>query len=128
MSKNWVKDINDFEKEVCGVVHPSIPTIVSEEKKKLRIDLIKEEINETLNAIEENNMIEIMDGITDSIVVLIGTAITYGVDLRPIWDEVHKTNMAKKDGKIREDGKKMKPEGWKPPDVRNELVKQGWHE
>lgn len=38
-----------------------------------------------------------------------------GVDLRPYFREVHRTNMLKMLGPMREDGKKLKPEGWKPP-------------
>jgi len=45
-----------------------------------------------------------------------------GYDIQGAWDEVVKTNMAKVDpatGKVRrrEDGKILKPEGWKPPDM-----------
>lgn len=40
-----------------------------------------------------------------------------GVDLRPFYREVHRTNMHKLTGPIREDGKQLKPEGWKPPRI-----------
>lgn len=38
-----------------------------------------------------------------------------GVDLRPFFLEVHRTNMHKLEGPKREDGKQLKPPGWKPP-------------
>lgn len=95
-----------------------VPTTV----EKLRIDLIREEILETLAAIEDGNLIEIADGIADSIVVLIGTAIAYGIPLPSIWRAVHASNMAKAnaDGSVsyREDGKVLKPLDWTPPNIR----------
>lgn len=40
-----------------------------------------------------------------------------GIDLRPFFLEVHRTNMLKTTGPVREDGKRLKPEGWKPPRI-----------
>jgi predicted HAD superfamily Cof-like phosphohydrolase len=40
-----------------------------------------------------------------------------GIDLRPYFREVHRTNMWKLKGPKREDGKQLKPEGWKPPRI-----------
>ncbi len=122
---DWYKDICDFHTEVMGDSFPTKPYVPNENLVKLRKSLILEEIGETLKAMDENNLVEFADGITDSIVVLLGAAITYGIDIRPVWDEVHKTNMAKKDGPIREDGKKLKPEGWVRPDIRKILIAQG---
>lgn len=45
-------------------------------------------------------------------------ALALGVDLRPFFLEVHRTNMHKLTGPKREDGKQLKPEGWKPPRIR----------
>ena len=67
----------------------------------------------------------IADGIADLIYVLLGTALSYGIHIAPIWDEVQRTNMAKEGGATRHDGKVLKPEGWQPPDVRGILLKQG---
>jgi predicted HAD superfamily Cof-like phosphohydrolase len=128
MSKDWYEDMVEFEKEVMNAEHPETPTIPSNKVKELRKKIIMEEIEETFNAMEYDDMIEIADGIVDSIVLLIGTAIVYGIDIRPIWDEVHKTNMAKKGGALREDGKKMKPKNWQVPDIKSILVDQGWIE
>ena len=51
---------------------------------------------------------------------------TWGVDLDEIFAEVHRANLAKAGGPVRIDGKILKPEGWKPPRVRELLIKQGW--
>jgi predicted HAD superfamily Cof-like phosphohydrolase len=123
--KDWVSDMIDFETQVMGAKRPKTPTFPDKKTQDLRAMLIAEEVNETLIAMENNDMVEIADGIVDSIVVLIGAALTYGIDIRPIWNEVHKTNMAKVGGKIREDGKKLKPEGWQPPQIKELLEEQG---
>jgi predicted HAD superfamily Cof-like phosphohydrolase len=62
----------------------------------------------------------------DSIYVIVGAAIEYGIPLSAVWDAVQKSNLAKRDpstGKVRrrEDGKILKPDGWKPPDIRAAL-------
>lgn len=88
----------------------------------LRIRLIDEEVNETIRAIERGDLVEAIDGICDALYVLIGTAVAFGVDLEPFWNEVHRTNMLKATGPVRADGKRMKPEGWKPPDIAGLLV------
>ena len=124
MSKDWYQDIVDFHNKVMQdrfFGHPHLPPYIF---KKLMRNLIKEEIKETLDAIREDNLAELADGIADSIVVLLGTAVTYGIDIRPIWDIVHMSNMAKAGGKLRADGKMMKPEGWKPPDIKSEIGRQ----
>jgi predicted HAD superfamily Cof-like phosphohydrolase len=40
-----------------------------------------------------------------------------GVELEPFFDEVHGSNMKKVGGRVRGDGKQLKPEGWRPPDL-----------
>jgi predicted HAD superfamily Cof-like phosphohydrolase len=69
---------------------------------------------------------EVIDGLVDTIYVAAGAAATMGVDLAPVFEEVHRSNMAKTGGEVREDGKRLKPPGWTPPDIAGELRKQGW--
>lgn len=97
------------------------PAIVHPE---LRVKLIREEAKETCDAIEEGDLVGAIDGVCDLIYVALGTAVEFGLDLEPIFDEVHRSNMAKKGGAVREDGKRLKPEGWTPPDVAGEINKQ----
>ena len=63
------------------------------------------------------NIIEAIDGCIDTLVVTYGTLENIGVDAEPFWDEVHRANMAKTTGPVRADGKRMKPDGWVPPDI-----------
>jgi len=124
MSKDWHQDIKDYHNKVMQDRFFEYPHLPSQAYQNLRRNLIKEEIKETLDAIRNDDLVELADGIADSIVVLLGTAVTYGIDIRPIWDIVHASNMAKKGGKLRDDGKMMKPEGWQPPDIKSEIDRQ----
>jgi len=123
MSKDWYEDILDFHK-VMGHYISSKPSIPPAGVWLLRCRLIEEEVKETVEALNNADLIGIADGIADSIVVLLGTAISYGIDIRPIWDEVHRTNMAKLGGKKDEYGKSLKPSGWQPPRIRELLDTQ----
>jgi len=124
MSKDWYQDLVDFHEQVVLDNFPKQPYIPDKQRKLLRGGLIIEEISETLDAIDKDDLVKIADGIADSIVVLLGTAVTYGIDIRPVWDEVHRSNMAKKGGKLRADGKLLKPKGWKPPEIEKEVRRQ----
>jgi NTP pyrophosphatase (non-canonical NTP hydrolase) len=125
MSNDWYQDLVDFEEQVRHQKYPKVPHIPSKKDKELREALIIEEVGETLNALKYDDLVELADGITDSIVVLLGTAVTYGIDIRPIWDEVHRSNMSKIGGLIREDGKLLKPSSYSPPNIKDILLQQG---
>jgi predicted HAD superfamily Cof-like phosphohydrolase len=72
----------------------------------------------------EPNLIETIDGLCDLIYVVVGTAVTAGIDLGPHFTEVHRANMMKLQGPKRADGKQLKPEGWQPPDHEAVLIRQ----
>lgn len=106
---------------------------------RLCIALIDEEYTETtqalyhtINAMYRNAedkpaiaiaLSEVMDGILDTIYVLVYTANMCGLDLSPGWEEVQRTNMAKKGGTKASNGKQMKPDDWTPPDLLS-IVKE----
>lgn len=92
----------------------------------LRVKLLREECEETCAAFERGDLVEAMDGVCDLIYVALGAAVTCGVDLEPLFDEVHRTNMAKVGGPVRQDGKRLKPADWQPPRIAELLVAQGW--
>ncbi len=62
-----------------------------------------------------------VDAIVDLLVVTYGAACAMGLDLDPFWDEVYRANCDKAAGPLRADGKRLKPEGWRPPDVAGVL-------
>lgn len=84
---------------------------------KLYKDLIAEEFQELQDA---TSQVEELDALIDILVVTIGAIHSMGADGEGAWNEVMRTNFAKIDdetGKVRkrEDGKVLKPEGWRPP-------------
>jgi len=121
---DWQSDVERFH-EKFGLPINNSPQRIPDDRLILRVDLIREEMEETIDAIGELNLVEIADGICDSIYVLLGTAIELGIDISPVWNEVQRTNMAKDGGSTRADGKILKPEGWLPPRVYEELLAQG---
>lgn len=91
----------------------------NESQSMMYARLIDEEYGEFTEA---NNEVEKADAVIDMIVVLIGYGLSRGWPMQELWDEVMKSNMAKidtKTGKVRrrEDGKILKPDGWKAPDI-----------
>lgn len=93
-------------------------------RAELRAVLIEEEAAETCAALRRGDIVEAIDGLCDVLVVVYGCAVEMGVDLEPYFEEVHRTNMAKVGGPIREDGKRLKPEGWTPPRIA-QMVESG---
>jgi len=87
----------------------------------LYVNLIEEELGELKVAINDCDSTEVLDALTDILVVTIGAAHSMGADIEGAWKEVMKTNFAKigDDGKVRkrEDGKVLKPVGWVPPNL-----------
>jgi len=124
MSKDWYQDIVDFNQEVMELELPIEPVGLDKEKRELWGNLIIEEVSELLHGMDKDDLREMADGGADAIVVILGTMVNAGIDLRPIWDEVHRTNMAKKGGEKRIDGKLLKPKGWKPPEIEKEIRRQ----
>lgn len=114
MSINWVDDVKKFH-EKFNIYLSDKPGLPSKDVINLRLQLVIEEYTELLNAHTTSNIEEIAKEIIDSIYVLIGMGISYGLPLEKIWDEVHRTNMCKTGGSINEDGKLLKPNDWKPP-------------
>jgi predicted HAD superfamily Cof-like phosphohydrolase len=99
------------------------------EQFNLYVNLIEEEFNDELKtAIKNCDPVEIVDALTDILVVTIGAAHSMGCDIEGAWKEVMKTNFAKigEDGKVRkrEDGKVLKPVGWTPPVLNTFLTKE----
>jgi predicted HAD superfamily Cof-like phosphohydrolase len=102
------------------------PELPDSAERTLRMKLLAEEMYEYTVAENENDLIEIADALADIIYIACGTAVSYGIPLDAIFEEVHSSNMAKLvDGKViyREDGKVKKPEGWMPPDIAGVLNK-----
>jgi len=89
---------------------------------QLRIDLIEEELNELKEAINNNDIVEVADALTDILYVTYGAGHSFGIDLNKCFDEVQKSNMSKlgEDGKpiYNDSGKVMKGPNYFAPDLK----------
>jgi predicted HAD superfamily Cof-like phosphohydrolase len=112
------QDVAEFHRVVCEIEDETTPAI---RRAELRSALIDEEAEETVRAIRQGDLVGAIDGMCDLLCVVYGTALEFGIDLAPFWDEVHRSNMAKAGGPVRDDGKRLKPAGWTPPDIEGVL-------
>ena len=71
------------------------PSFSSDKINKLRIDLIKEELDELQEAMKNNDLLEVADALTDILYVTYGAGHAFGIDLDKCFDEVQNTNMSK---------------------------------
>ncbi len=71
----------------------------SEKINLLRIKLIEEELSELKKAMNEKNLIEVADALTDILYVTYGAGHAFGIDLDKCFNEVQKSNMSKLDDK-----------------------------
>ena len=73
------------------------PSLSSEKINKLRIDLIKEELEELTEAINNKDLLEVADALTDILYVTYGAGHAFGIDLDQCFEEVQNSNMSKLD-------------------------------
>ena len=95
------------------------PSFSTEKINKLRYDLIKEELDELEVALNNKDILEVADALTDILYVAYGAGHAFGIDLDKCFEEVQNSNMSKLDdnGKpiYNESGKVMKgPKYFKP--------------
>jgi predicted HAD superfamily Cof-like phosphohydrolase len=122
---DWYGDVLAFHQKFGAAIGQEGPAQPHADIIVLRDRLHAEEYSELRSALLiEGDLPAIADAIVDLIYVLLGTAVSYGIDVRPIWQMVHTANMAKEGGATRADGKILKPEGWLPPPVAGEIDRQ----
>ena len=97
------------------------PSFSSDKINKLRIDLIKEELEELQEAMKNNELLEVADALTDILYVTYGAGHAFGIDLDKCFDEVQNSNMSKlgENGEpiYNESGKVMKGPNYFKPDL-----------
>ena len=93
----------------------------------LRLNLIQEELDELTKAINEKDVLEVADALTDILYVTYGAGHAFGINLDKCFDEVQKSNMSKlgKDGRpiYNESGKVMKGPNYFKPNLSKFLTK-----
>ena len=97
------------------------PSLSTEKINKLRIDLIREELEELTEAVNNKDLLEVADALTDILYVTYGAGHSFGIDLDKCFEEVQNSNMSKLDenGKpiYNDSGKVMKGPNYFKPDL-----------
>ena len=123
--------MTNFEKvgkfmKTFGQEVKSKSSLSSDKINNLRISLIEEELDELKNAINQKNLLEVADALTDLLYVTYGAGHAFGINLDKCFDEVQKSNMSKLDtnGKpiYSEKGKVLKGPNYFKPNLSNFLV------
>jgi len=123
MLKKPIAAVADFHKafELEINQHPTVS--LPNDIKMLRYNLMKEENEEYLEAVQNNDLVEVADALGDMLYILCGTIISHGMQdkLEAVFDEIQRSNMSKlgADGKpiYREDGKVMKGPNYFKPNI-----------
>lgn len=102
------------------------PTLRDQDTQDLRIDLIQEELDELALGIDNNDIVEVADALTDLLYVVYGAGHAFGIDLDECFTEVHESNMSKlgENGRpiYREDGKVLKGPNYFVPNLEEILL------
>lgn len=120
-------DLLEFHKAV-GLAAPDAPSLPEVQTLELRRTLIQEEFAEVMVEFDKSRaagtvleLSDLLHELADLLYVTYGTFVACGVDADAVFTEVHRANMQKAAGKRREDGKILKPEGFRKADVRGVL-------
>ena len=102
------------------------PSFSTDKINKLRIDRIKEELEELTEAMDKKDLLEVADALTDILYVTYGAGHAFGIDLDNCFDEVQNSNMSKLDenGKpiYNDFGKVMKGPNYFKPDLKKFII------
>ena len=97
------------------------PSLSNDKINKLRIDLIKEELEELESAMNNKDLLEVADALTDILYVTYGAGHAFGIDLDQCFEEVQNSNMSKLDKNgnpiYNDSGKVMKGPNYFKPDL-----------
>jgi predicted HAD superfamily Cof-like phosphohydrolase len=101
------------------------PVQIAVKDRLRRARLICSEAAEFLESADKDDFVEMCDALADLLVVVYGAAVEMGVDLEPVFAEVHRSNMSKNGGKDA-GGKILKGPGFSPPDVLKVIRQLGY--
>lgn len=121
--KKQLDKVSEFHKIFKLGIENQPVSILENNKAKLRFELMKEENEEYMEAVTNNDIVEVADALGDMLYILCGTIIEHGMTglIEEVFDEIHKSNMSKlgEDGNpvYREDGKVIKGPNYFRPDI-----------
>jgi predicted HAD superfamily Cof-like phosphohydrolase len=119
---SYQKDVEDFMSAGDQLINKELS--LQGDQQKLYMNLITEEYKETLEAFENNDLVEVADGLADMVWVIMGMCSSCGIEFNKVWEEVRSSNMSKfVDGKaVKNDaGKIMKSDTYFKPDLKKIL-------
>jgi len=102
----------------------SAPVPPDSDTQMLRVRLIQEEFDELRHSLAQKDVVGIAKELADLLYVVYGTAVSCGIDLEPVFQEVHRSNMSKVNGHKRADGKWVKPPDYSPACIQPILARQ----
>lgn len=92
-----------------------------DDERELRKNLLREEFEEYLAAEADDNLVEVADALGDMLYIIYGTAVSYGLPINEIFDEIHNSNLSKLDENgvpiRRADGKILKGPNYFRPNI-----------
>lgn len=96
MNNNYLEMVSEFHKTFNAPILET-PQIPSTERCNLRVSLMQEELNEIKEAIENNDLVEVVDGLCDLMYVLSGSILEFGLGDKFVesFNEVQRSNMSK---------------------------------
>ena len=107
--------------EFMNAFGQEVKTKTEKETQVLRYALIAEELNEFVDAMKQEDLVEVADALADLLYVVYGAGHAFGIDLDKCFAEVQRSNMSKlgEDGKpmYRDDGKVMKGPNFSEPQL-----------
>ncbi|KAB1157407.1 nucleoside triphosphate pyrophosphohydrolase family protein [Tenacibaculum aiptasiae] len=127
--KDKIKAVHEFHSAFKLNIQSEPTVAISDERKQLRFELMKEENEEYLEAAKNNDLVEVADALGDMLYILCGTIIEHGMQhkIEEVFDEIQRSNMSKLgvDGKpiYREDGKVLKGPNYFKPNIKEILNK-----
>ena len=102
------------------------PSFSTDKVNKLRLELIKEELSELTEAMNNKDLLEVADALTDILYVTYGAGHAFGIDLDKCFQEVQNSNMSKlgQDGRpiYNDQGKVMKGPNYFKPDLTRFVI------
>ncbi|MGW2743740.1 pyrophosphohydrolase domain-containing protein [Streptomyces sp. NPDC001450] len=129
MSSSPARLVREFH-HAFGLDARTRPTEVGPELAAHRGELLAEEAAEVAEVSVEGPLDRLAHELADVVYVAYGTALVHGIDLDEVLAEIHRANMSKlgPDGQVarRSDGKVLKGEHYRAPDVSAVLRRQGW--
>lgn len=117
------KMVREFHK-TFGLHVAEGPGVPDEKTETLRVRLIQEEFDELKEAVKARHLPHVAKELADLLYVVYGTAVSYGIDVEPVFREVQRSNMSKEGGYSRADGKWVKPPTYSPANVEPILTRQ----